>query len=108
MAVLVDPPMWPRHGRMWAHLVSDESLDELHAFAARAGIPARGFDHDHYDVPDSLHAELIALGAHPVSPHELIRRLRASGLRVRRRDRGRPGAGTGTGGGPGTGTGTSP
>jgi hypothetical protein len=71
--------------------VSDESLDELHAFAARAGIPTRGFDHDHYDVADSLHAELIALGAQLVSPHELIRRLRASGLRVRRRDRSRPG-----------------
>ena len=107
MAVLVDPPMWPRHGRMWAHLVSDESLEELHAFAARAGIPARGFDHDHYDVPDSLHTDLVALGAHPVSPHELIRRLRASGLRVRRRDRGRPGTGTGTGTDADTGTGTS-
>ena len=91
MAVLVDPPMWPRHGRLWAHLVSDESPDELHSVAARAGIPARGFDHDHYDVADSMHAELIALGAQPVSPHELIRRLRASGLRVRRRDRSRPG-----------------
>ncbi|PVU83359.1 DUF4031 domain-containing protein [Cellulomonas sp. WB94] len=91
MTVLVDPPMWPRHGRLWAHLVSDESLDELHAFAARAGIPARGFDRDHYDVPDSLHAELVALGAVPVGAHELIRRLRASGLRVRRRDRSRPG-----------------
>ncbi|MGV8977943.1 MAG: DUF4031 domain-containing protein [Cellulomonas sp.] len=91
MAVLLDLPMWPRHGVLWAHLVSDESLDELHVFAARAGIPARGFDHDHYDVPDTLRAELIALGALPVSPHELIRRLRASGLRVRRRDRDQPG-----------------
>lgn len=93
VTVLVDPPMWPRHGRMWAHLVSDESLDELHAFAALASIPARGFDHDHYDVPDHLHSELVALGAHPVSAHELIRRLRASGLRVRSRDRAARGSG---------------
>lgn len=85
--MLVDPPMWPQHGRLWAHLVSDASLDELHAFAARAGIPERGFDLDHYDVPDERHAELVRLGAVPVSAGELIRRLRASGLRIPARDR---------------------
>lgn len=87
MTVLVDPPMWPQHGRLWGHLVSDTSLDELHAFAARAGIPERGFDLDHYDVPDARYDEIVALGATPVSAHELIRRLRASGLRVPGRDR---------------------
>ena len=90
MAVLVDPPMWPRHGRLWAHLVSDESLDELHAFAARAGIPARGFDHDHYDYPAERREQLIALGAEPVTGRELLRRLQASGLRVRQRDKRKP------------------
>ncbi len=82
MPVLLDPPMWPRHGRLWAHLVSDTSLAELHAFAGRAGLPRRAFDLDHYDVPDHLRADLLALGAQPVSARELIRRLRASGLRV--------------------------
>lgn len=87
VTILLDPPMWPRHGRNWAHLVSDTSLAELHSFAALAGIPSRGFDLDHYDVPDEMHAALVGLGAVPVSAHELIRRLRASGLRVRARDR---------------------
>ena len=87
MTVLIDPPLWPRHGRLWGHLVTDASLAELHDFAARAGIPERGFDLDHYDFPDERYAALIALGAVPVSAHELIRRLRASGLRVRARDR---------------------
>jgi len=87
VTVLVDPPLWPRHGRYWSHLVSDASLDELHAFAARAGLPRRAFDLDHYDVPDARHADLVALGAQPVSAGELIRRLRASGLRVPARDR---------------------
>ncbi|WP_431837580.1 DUF4031 domain-containing protein [Cellulomonas sp. Y8] len=82
MTVLVDPPLWPRHGRSWSHLVSDSSLAELHAFAERAGLPRRAFDLDHYDVPDEMHAELVALGAVPVSAGELIRRLRASGLRI--------------------------
>jgi hypothetical protein len=87
VTVLVDPPLWPRHGRLWSHLVSDTSLEELHAFAAAAGIPSRGFDLDHYDVPDDQHARLVALGAEPVGTRELVRRLRASGLRVRARDR---------------------
>ena len=88
MTVLVDPPMWPNHGTLWGHLVSDASLDELHTFAARAGIPERGFDHDHYDVPVQRIDELVALGAQLVGPKELIRRLRSSGLRVPARDRG--------------------
>ena len=87
MAILVDHPLWPAHDRMWAHLVSDASLDELHAFARRAGLPARGFDHDHYDVPAERIDDLIAMGAEHVSPKELVRRLIASGLRVKERDR---------------------
>lgn len=87
--ILLDPAIWPNHGRLWGHLVSDTSLDELHAFADAAGIPRRGFDLDHYDYPDAKRDELIALGATPVSAGELTRRLIASGLRVRGRDRDR-------------------
>jgi hypothetical protein len=82
MTVLLDPPLWPNHGTMWGHLVSDASLEELHGFARAAGIPERGFDRDHYDIPAERYEHLIALGAVPVSTRELIRRLRASGLRV--------------------------
>ncbi len=82
MAILIDPPLWPRHGRVWGHLVSDASLAELHAFAQSVGIPERGFDLDHYDVPEDMHARLIEAGALLVDGRELVRRLRASGLRV--------------------------
>ncbi|MBX3087408.1 MAG: DUF4031 domain-containing protein [Cryobacterium sp.] len=90
MTVLIDKPMWPAHGTLWAHLVSDSSLDELHEFAASCGLPERGFDLDHYDVPASRHAELIEAGAVPVSNRELVKRLSSSGLRVRQRDRRQP------------------
>jgi hypothetical protein len=82
VAVLIDDPMWPLHGRKWSHLVSDVSLDELHEFAERAGIPRRGFHGDHYDVPEEYHADMVALGATPTPSRELVRRLRAAGLRL--------------------------
>ncbi len=82
MAILIDPPLWPRHGRVWGHLVSDTSLAELHHFARSVGIPERGFDLDHYDVPADMHPRLISAGAQLVDGRELVRRLRASGLRV--------------------------
>lgn len=85
--VLIDDPLWPAHDRLWAHLVSDDNLEELHAFARANGIPERGFDLDHYDVPAERHAELVASGATHVNGRELVRRLIASGLRVTARER---------------------
>ena len=81
MAILVDPAIWPHRDRLWAHLVSDTSYDELHAFAERLGIPRRAFQGDHYDLPEEMRAEAIALGALDVTGRELITRLIHAGLR---------------------------
>jgi Protein of unknown function (DUF4031) len=81
VVVLIDPPGWPAYGRLWSHLASDTSLEELHAFARRAGVPERGFEGDHYDVPEERYAALVAAGAVPVPGRELVRRLHRSGLR---------------------------
>jgi len=85
MAVLIDRPIWPAHGRVWSHLISDTSYAELHAFAEAHGIPARGFEGDHYDVPAEMYAVLVAGGARPVDGRELLQALRDSGLRLRKR-----------------------
>jgi predicted metal-dependent HD superfamily phosphohydrolase len=81
--ILVDRASWKWRGELWAHLVSDESYQELHEFAGRLGIPPRSFQGDHYDVPSDYRQQAIALGATAVSSRELVSRLRAAGLRRR-------------------------
>ncbi|HEX2856623.1 MAG TPA: DUF4031 domain-containing protein [Propionibacteriaceae bacterium] len=85
MGVWIDPPAWPAHGRRYAHLVTDTDLAELHAVAAAAGISPRAFDGDHYDVPDRLWEAAVAAGARPTTAPDLVARLNASGLRLRKR-----------------------
>ena len=79
--ILVDQAIWPAHGRRFAHLISDTSFEELHQFAARLGLPHRAFHRDHYDIPDAWVDRAIEAGATPVDARELVRRLKASGLR---------------------------
>ena len=93
MAVLVDPLReYPDTGlpfRSWSHLVSDESFEELHAFAAGLGIPRRFFQGDHYDLPAHLRTRALEMGAEPVDD------ARAAGAdgRAARRARAGPAAG---------------
>jgi 8-oxo-dGTP pyrophosphatase MutT (NUDIX family) len=84
VTIWIDPPAWPAHGRLWSHLVSDVGYEELHAFAARTGVPRRGFEGDHYDVPQESYAALVAAGAKETSSRDLLARLQSGGLRLRK------------------------
>jgi Protein of unknown function (DUF4031) len=79
--ILVDPAVWPWRGRLWAHLVSDTSYDELHQFAHRLGIPRHAFQGDHYDVPAAVREEALSLGAVPVTSRQVVGALKSAGLR---------------------------
>lgn len=89
MTVYVDDAVHAWRGERWAHLMAD-TLDELHAFAARLGIPRRAFQDRasgaHYDVTAALRERAIALGAQAISRHvdrvlvrAVIARARAQG-----------------------------
>ena len=82
VAVLIDEARWWHRGEKWCHLVSDVSYDELHHFADTVGIPRRGFQGDHYDIPQSYRAQMVVAGATEVESRELLRRLRGAGLRL--------------------------
>ena len=74
----------------WSHMVSDESFDELHTFAAQLGIPRHRFQGDHYDLPAFLRARAVAAGAVEVATRELTGRMvgpRGDRVRARRRAR---------------------
>lgn len=88
MTILIDPPDTEGHGRLWSHLASDTSYDELHAFARDLGIPERGFDRDHYDVPADWYDAVVAAGATPVRSRDLVRALVTAGLRRRKSEPG--------------------
>lgn len=90
MTILVDPPVWPFRGQLFSHLASDTSIEELHDFAATAGLHPRSYDGDHYDVPASRYDEVVAGGALPVSNRELLAAIQRAGLRFRKRRGERP------------------
>jgi hypothetical protein len=86
VAILIDAPRWSRasDGQRFAHLASDASRAELEAFVARLDLPRPLRLHgDHYDVPAAWWAAVVEQGACAVTTRELVRRLRAAGLRTR-------------------------
>jgi hypothetical protein len=89
--IFADSPVWGRQGGrvLYAHLISDASFLELHAFAEELGLRPHRFHRDHYDLPAALHAAALARGAVLVPFPEIPARLRAAGLRRPPRWRGR-------------------
>lgn len=82
--LLIDRPAFAWRGRLWSHLISDSSLAELHEFARSVGLRYASFGLDHYDVPENLFPDMVAAGAVEVDARDIVRRLRAAGLRERR------------------------
>ena len=97
MTVYIDPPTWPGHGRVWSHLISDVSYDELHAFAEELGAPRRAFERDlpqsrlrstggtPIDIPSHRYRDAVRAGAAEVSSREVVRLLYGAGLRRAKR-----------------------
>lgn len=72
-------------------MVSDTSVEELKEFASKLGIPERGFQGDHFDVPEHMRQIAIQNGAKEVSSREILRALYSAGIRNRPSERhGRP------------------
>ena len=87
MTVYVDDPVTLWRGHRWAHLMGD-SLEELHAFACRLGLPRQSFQDRtsgaHYDVNAAMREQAIALGAVAISRHRdrtLVRAVIANAVR---------------------------
>ena len=74
--ILVDPIRRHQSGE-WCHMVSDESLEELHEFAATIGLKRKAFQgasRPHYDLRPSKRQLAVSLGAEEVGTRDLVRR----------------------------------
>ncbi len=72
-------------------MISDTSVEELKEFASKLGIPERGFQGDHFDVPEHMREIAISHGARVVTSREILQALYKSGIRKRPSERhGRP------------------
>ena len=74
--ILVDPIMRHRSGA-WCHMVSDESVEELHEFAAKIGLKRKAYQsvsRPHYDLRPSKRRLAVSLGAEEVGIRDLVRR----------------------------------
>ncbi len=91
MTVYVDDAVTVWREQRWAHLMAD-TLEELHAMAARLGLPRRAFQDKrsgaHYDVTAELREHAIALGAVPISRHGDRAQVRAVIARAKAQGRG--------------------
>ena len=77
MGVYVDEPIYERYGFRWCHLTAD-SVEELHAFAARVGLRRSRFQTkpgrpwvDHYDITEDTRRKAVALGATEITLREM-------------------------------------
>jgi uncharacterized protein DUF4031 len=74
--ILVDPVRRHRSGE-WCHMVSDESVEELHEFAAKIGLKRHSFQsvsRPHYDLRPSMRRLAVSMGAEEVGIRDLVRR----------------------------------
>ena len=81
MSLFIDTPRWEWRGMLWAHMISDHGLEELHEAARSLNLRWVAFGRDHYDVPDVLWPAACEI-AELVDSREIVRSLRRSGLRI--------------------------
>jgi hypothetical protein len=66
------------HSGWWCHMVSDRSVEELHAFAFEIGLRRRWFQdgpRPHYDLRPSKRRLAVAKGAKEVNTRVIVRRM---------------------------------
>ena len=78
--ILIDRLLPGRRPLGGGHMVSSVSVEELHAFADRIGLPRSRFrgtrrGHPHYDLRINLRGRALMYGAREVDTRTLVRRM---------------------------------
>ena len=61
--ILIDPPAVPRWGRSGPTWPATRRTTSCTRSPLAQGVPERGFDRDHYDVPAEYYDAMVAAGA---------------------------------------------
>jgi hypothetical protein len=84
--ILIDPlVLWNYRGRrLWCHMASDHSVNELHSFAKLIGMNREWFQDKagkpHYDLTEARRDLAVARGAHQVTTEEMLWKCSRSGV----------------------------
>jgi len=71
VTIYVDEAVNPWRGHMWAHLVSDESIEELQRFGDSIGLKRHWLQTNHYNITARKRNWAIKLGAVPLPRRDL-------------------------------------
>lgn len=72
--IYVDSPrLWNGRRKRYAHMMSDKSTAELHAFAESIDVKRHWFHKDHYDLREVEFDRALSAGATLVTTRELVR-----------------------------------
>ena len=76
--IYVDQPVFKFRAKLWCHMTSDTSQEELHKFAQKIGLRRQWFQHGnkptwHYDLSPLFRARAVANGAKEISCLEMGR-----------------------------------
>ena len=82
MTILVDTPVNYGNGRIYAHMVSDSSIKELHQFAKRLGLKKDSFrvtnsGFAHYSINIAKRLRALEMGAKAAGAAEFMKASRS-------------------------------
>ena len=74
MIYVDQPKMYPGKRKLYCHMISSVSLEELHDFAATIGVKPHFFHRgDHYDLREHEYVKALVYGAALVSTRDIVR-----------------------------------
>ena len=73
--IMIDAMQWPWKGKLWAHMIIDVDVKELHEFAQKIGLKKEWYQpksFPHYDVTGKIYEKALECGAQFTTGKKLV------------------------------------